>query len=185
LTNEGRGFPPDALILRFLNNNDTGERFASRHGVDMARLAATLLFTLPGLPLIYNGQEMAAEFEPYDEGPPLEWNDAHPLVNHYRKLAELRQRTDALRSRKLEVLTTTRDADVLAYLRPSETSDVLVLLNFSNRAVRVEGANAHSKTVLKRFSTSIDLLRGTRINAGKLSVGAKSALVLADQQNGN
>lgn len=182
LTNEGRGYPPDTLTLRFLNNNDTGERFAARHGEDTARVAATLLFTLPGVPLVYNGDEMAAHFEPYDEGPPLDWDDDHSLVEHYRKLAQIRKQTDALRSRDMELLATNRDADVLTFLRPAETGDVLVLLNFSNRAVSVQGTDAQSKKVVQRFSGSTDLLSGARMKGRGFLLGAKSALILVGQR---
>ena len=80
----------------------------------------------------------------------------------------------------MELLATNRDADVLAYLRPADSGEVLVLLNFSNRAVRVAGANARSKEVLQRFSTSTDLLSGARMKGRGFSVGAKSGLILTD-----
>ena len=90
LTNDDRGYPPDSLILRFINNNDTGERFATRFGADRARVAASLLMTLPGAPLVYNGDEIGAAFMPYDEGPPLQWRE-NALTEHYRRLIALRK----------------------------------------------------------------------------------------------
>lgn len=139
LTNGGTGYPPDTLILRFLNNNDTGTRFITRHGAGQARVAAALLFTVPGLPLVYNGDEVGAEFEPYDEGPPIEWRDAHGLLPLYTRLAELRRTVPALAGRALKLVATDQDADVLAYVRPGAApgQSLLVVLNFSPEPRRV------------------------------------------------
>ena len=89
-------------MLRFLNNNDTGQRFVTRYGIARTRLAAAMLLTVPGLPLIYNGDEVGAEFEPYDEGPPITWTDTHGLRGHYARLVALRREHPALRSQRLE-----------------------------------------------------------------------------------
>jgi glycosidase len=129
----------DALILRFLNNNDTGARFVTRYGVARTRLAATMLLTLPGLPLLYTGDEIGAEFEPYDEGPVLSWTDAHGLTEHYTRLLTLRRDHAVLRSERLEMLETSHPDTVLAYMRPGEQreDDIIVLLDYDPNSVRV------------------------------------------------
>lgn len=92
------------MVFRFLDNNDTGLRFIERYGAQRARLAAVLLLTLPGLPMIYTGQEVGARFEPYDEGPVLAWDDPHGLQEWYRRLVGLRTALASLRGRELELL---------------------------------------------------------------------------------
>jgi cyclomaltodextrinase len=153
LTNDGAGFAPDATILRFINNNDTGPRFVTRFGLPLAKLAATLLFTLPGVPLIYSGDEAGASFEPYDEGPPIAWNDGGELAMHYRELAAMRRRNATLRTNELQLLHTDKDEALLAYLRPAAPgyADVLVVLNFSAQPLIVRGADAAARKTLDRF----------------------------------
>jgi glycosidase len=150
-----------ALMFRFLNNNDTGERFVTRYGVARTRQAATMLLTLPGLPLLYTGDEVGAEFEPYDEGPVLSWTDAHGLRAHYRRLVALRRTHPALRSGRLEILETSAPERVLAYLRPGERpeDDIIVLLNYHREPVRAVLPAGSSQ----RTGTFLDLLSGDLI----------------------
>ena len=152
---------PGALVLRFLNNNDTGERFVTRYGIARTRLAATMLMTLPGLPLIYNGDEVGAEFEPYDEGPPIVWTDTHGLYGHYTGLVGIRREHPALRSQRLKVLETSYPDTVLAYLRPGEAreDDVIVLLNYGSQDVRA----ALPADVTRGTASFVDLLSGDAV----------------------
>lgn len=176
LTNEGRGYPADALILRFLNNNDTGERFISRFGEPLAKLAATLEFTVPGIPLVYNGDEVGAQFQPYAEGPPIEWNDRSDLAAHYRRLIEARRAAPALRSREMQLLRTNQDRSVLAFLRPagSPAEEVLVLLNFSDREVRVRAGDETTRQIFLRFARSRDVLHGEHVMARRAAFDLQS-----------
>ena len=50
LTDGGQGYHEEALVMRFLNNNDTGQRFVSTYGVDFYRTALAMLLTLQGCP---------------------------------------------------------------------------------------------------------------------------------------
>jgi cyclomaltodextrinase len=151
----------DALVFRFLNNNDTGERFVTRYGVERTRLAATMLLTLPGLPLLYTGDEVGAEFEPYDEGPVLSWTDAHDLDEHYPRLMDLRRDHPELRSESLGFLETSHADHVLAYLRPGDQAgdDIFVLLNYQPTAVRA----TLPASALRGTTSLVDLMSGDTI----------------------
>jgi glycosidase len=135
LTNRPEGFHPDALIFRFLNNNDTGERFITRHGEDITRVATALLLTLPGIPCIYTGDEYGLEFEPYQRLEPLTFEEQFPgLRDYHKKLIDLRKTLPSLHSRQFTIITP--DAvpqTVYSYIRYDESAEapVLVLLNFS------------------------------------------------------
>jgi cyclomaltodextrinase / maltogenic alpha-amylase / neopullulanase len=151
----------DALLFRFLNNNDTGERFVTRYGVERTRLAATMLLTLPGLPLLYTGDEVGAEFEPYDEGPVLSWTDAHDLDEHYARLMDLRRDHPELRSESLGFLETSHADHVLAYVWAGEKreDDIVVLLNYQPTAVRA----TLPASALRGTTSLVDLMSGDTI----------------------
>ena len=139
LTNGGEGYPRHTLLLRFIDNNDTGERFITRYGVGETRAAIELLFTLPGIPLIYDGDEVGAAFQPYDEGPPIRWRDPDGLTPLYAHMSRERRNVRALTSPGLRLLATDHDAEVLAYLRPGSGGETkaVVALNFGRAPVLV------------------------------------------------
>jgi glycosidase len=135
LTNRPEGYHPDALIMRFINNNDTGDRFITQHGEALTRVATALLMTLPGLPVVYTGDEIGAEFQPYTEPPPLTWEERFPgLRDYHKRLIHLRRNTPSLYSRQWQRLDTTLvPQTVFSYLRWGRPEDapVVVVLNFS------------------------------------------------------
>ena len=135
LTNRGNGYPRDAIVLRFLNNNDTGERFVDKHGVKLTRVASALQFTVPGLPLLFAGDEIGITYEPYSDLDPIPWEDRGGLREWYDGLIELRRTLPALSSREMRMLTSNWGS-VVAYVRPAVPggSPVLVVLNFSREA---------------------------------------------------
>lgn len=124
---------PGTPVFRFLNNNDTGTRFVTRHGPAYTRVAAALLLTLPGVPCLYTGEEVGAAYEPYGEPQPISWEDKEGLRDHYARLARLRHEEPALRSAGMEMLPA-EDAALLAYRRPGR-EPVTVVLNFTGRVL--------------------------------------------------
>lgn len=123
-------------VVRFLENNDTGARFITRHGVDVTRVAAGALLTLPGMPVLFTGQERGAAYLPYERGEPLDASDPHGLRSWYRRLIRLRRELPALRGEgytRAQVVP--GDGRVLAYLRRDARSGAvaLVVLRFDGR----------------------------------------------------
>jgi glycosidase len=142
LTNRPEGFHPDALILRFINNNDTGERFITRHGEGMARVATALVLTLPGIPLIYTGDEYGLEFEPYQALNPLNFRERSPgLRAYHQQLISLRKALPSLRSRLwTPVELNPVPQQVYGFVRYLEGQEqpVVVLLNFFEEPAELE-----------------------------------------------
>jgi cyclomaltodextrinase / maltogenic alpha-amylase / neopullulanase len=184
LTNDGAGRPPDTLIFRFMNNNDTGARFITRYGIGRTRVAAAMLLTLPGIPGIYTGDEVGAAFEPYAEGPPITWEDPHGLRPYYTRLISLRRAEPALRTRDLQLVETSHGETVLAYLRPGASPDesLLVLLNYGETPVRAALTRTDEVPAMLGSGQVIDLLSGETLtvspDAPILSLPAFGARVL-------
>jgi cyclomaltodextrinase / maltogenic alpha-amylase / neopullulanase len=185
ITNGGKGYSKDALILRFLNNNDTGVRFVDRHGPRITKVAATQQFTLPGIPALFAGDEIGASYEPYSDLDSIPWRDRHELRPHYERLIELRRSIPALVSAEVQVLETDRDG-VLAYLRPGAANEdpVLVVLNYGPKTrVRI-GLTPGLTALLPESATLDDVLNGGQdrlMRAGgaiSLSLRAESAAIL-------
>jgi cyclomaltodextrinase / maltogenic alpha-amylase / neopullulanase len=157
LTNGGDGYAPNARIMRFLNNNDTGARFVDQYGVGVTRVAATMEFTLPGVPEMFTGDEIGASYEPYSNLTPIQWKDPHHLEPLYRRLIELRHTIPALTSLDMNLLDSNTDS-VLAYVRPAvfgpgdpqlvrSPEPVLVILNYGDKTT----VKIHSSPALDAF----------------------------------
>lgn len=162
--------PEPGRVFRFLNNNDTGPRFLSRYGPETTRVAAAMLLTLPGLPLVYMGDEVGAAFEPYAEGPPLQWADPHGLADWYARLIRLRRAESALRAGGLRLLDDGPD-HVLAYLRAGPPgANVLIALNY--------GAAPAELRLGRLGDGAVDLLDGAPTPLDPVSVPAHGVRVL-------
>lgn len=179
----GEKTPPEQ-VTRFLNNNDTGERFITRHGAPATRVAAALLHTLPGLPLVYTGDEFGAEYEPYQDPPSLDFSkDPHQLRPLYKKLAELREEVPALHSGNFTELKA-NSASTCAFTRETKKDGALVLLNFGAKKQRVQVALSAAQA--KRFAGAqlVDAITGKPVQASwagsklTVEVGPSAPLIL-------
>jgi glycosidase len=131
------GAAPTAL--RFLENNDTGARFVTRHGADMTRAAAALLFTVPGVPCLFAGQERGVEYEPYTWHGSLPLGSRPGLRGWYAKLIALRRAHPALWRGAL-ARSGADHGPVVSFVRTDAPSgeSVLVMLNLQARPASAE-----------------------------------------------
>ena len=131
-------FPKDAYRMHFITNHDenswNGTEY-ERMG-DAASTFAVLSYTLPGMPLIYTGQEAAFNRRlKFFEKDSVDWGD-YPLSEFYQKLGQLRKENAALWSGteggKLKRVKTSDDESVYAFLRKKGNNAVLVIANLSD-----------------------------------------------------
>lgn len=167
LTNNEQGFHPDALIFRFLNNNDTGTRFITDQGEEMTRVATALLLTLPGLPCVYTGDEIGAWFRPYYDELPMSWNEQkYPgLRDYHKQLIALRHATPSLHSRQWQPIEVESRLEVYGYLRyvGQNAEPILVLLNFSDQQAEIQASLPESFAAFGAQGSLNDLLTGEQV----------------------
>jgi len=124
---------PNAHYFRFLENHDES-RIASLYPGDRGRAGAVMLMTVPGIPMIYAGQEVG---ETSRRGL-INWNraSADEYLNHYQRLTAIRKTFPAFSSNLIKTLYK-GPARVFAYLRPREDQNGIVAINFSSSSCQI------------------------------------------------
>jgi glycosidase len=129
---EGRarsGFPDHAAFMLYAENHDE-TRYIVECGDAAAKAAAGALFTLPGLPMLYGGQELGQR----GNRDPLAWDHAREEIRaHYDDLLALQDAHPGLHGdggiERLAYETHATD-DVVAFIRETDERRYVVLLNF-------------------------------------------------------
>lgn len=145
---EAARYPRGALRMRFSDNHDK-RRAISRFGESAALAASALMFTIDGVPMLYNGMEVGDAGESGSpalfERLPIYWDSGslRPwYAPFYANLISLRKAHTALTSGTLEWLHNSDEARVVTVLRHAEGESLLIAVNFSNRPFigQVQGA---------------------------------------------
>ncbi|MBV8035770.1 alpha-amylase family glycosyl hydrolase [Roseateles sp.] len=135
LAGQSAGYPAHAYRMRFTSNHD----FNSWHGSDAElygdahQALAVLAFTLPGMPLIYNGQESRlAKRLAFFEKDAIDWQ-GYELSDFYAGLAALKHGHPALAAGQYGAPVRLLDApaDVVAFERRQGSDVVRVAVNLS------------------------------------------------------
>ncbi len=138
--------PVGARLLRYTDNHDW-PRAVLQFGEHGALAASVLNFTLDGIPFLYNGQEIN------DPSPtswrhvvPLRWPGSSPEEKEdpanvteavYQHLFHLRTSEPAIAFGSVEWVNNSEPKSVLSFLRKSSGSEVLVIVNLSNRHLHI------------------------------------------------
>lgn len=142
--NERLQFPVGSLRMRFTTNHDKNawdSPAVTRLGLDGLKLATVLVNTIPGVPMIYTGEEVANDkklelFEKVE----VDWNRSREVGEIYKRLFHLRKENKALARGEMIRLTTQFDKDVYAFARVAGKDKIIVVLNFSDEP-RFTGVN--------------------------------------------
>ena len=133
-----RQFPKDALHMRISDDHDEA-RAVARYGLKGALATSALMFTLDGVPLIYNGMEVGDSTESGDpalfDKLTIFWNpkERPQLRSIYHDLIQLRKNSAALRGSNVEWLHNSDENKLVTFLRADDKDEFLVVINLSNR----------------------------------------------------
>lgn len=118
-------FPKNARPFRFLENQDE-QRFIEAFGIANTKTAAALLLTVPGVPMLYAGQEVGEETNRGN----IDWKDPNNLEYYYQRLISIRKQNSALTFGDFQNLTNTASTQVYSYLRTFSKNNVITNINF-------------------------------------------------------
>jgi len=141
-------YPDPYVIPTFIDNHDTA-RFLASGGLDAFRQALTLVFTIPGLPIIYQGTEQAmtvARPALYGDGGALAGSGRFDTQSEpfglIRNLITMRRGNRVFTRGGMDVLAgDDLGAGLLAYRRDYEGEHILVLMNTADHTTLVNRLN--------------------------------------------
>ncbi len=123
---------------------EVGNYFSVKRGM----LAAGLVLTAPGIPMLFQGQELLADGY-FDDGDPIDWSREqryNGLLTFFCDLIRLRRNLEGksrgLTSQNCEIIHLNNTDKVLAYIRYDQmvsNDAVVVVLNFSNKPMENYG----------------------------------------------
>ncbi len=113
VTNYGVSYPDYHFPFRFMENHDE-TRYISFNTPQQTRLASSLLLTIPGVPMLYAGQEVGTT----SQRGTIRWDyDPENMYPHYRKLVQARRNLPALRTDNVMRLDNSAASQVYSYAR--------------------------------------------------------------------
>ncbi|UCF65166.1 MAG: alpha-galactosidase [bacterium] len=128
-------YPRNHLRLRFLENHDQ-KRSMEIFGAQAIEAYASLLFTLPGLPLLYAGQELGEIEKPsLFEKSTIHWLQGDSaLLTMYQELIHLRKSNPSLTQGSfMQLPVASLSGSVGAFVRWEDSSAALILSNLRNK----------------------------------------------------
>ncbi|QDU70590.1 alpha-amylase family glycosyl hydrolase [Mucisphaera calidilacus] len=162
LRKDARRVTADGFRLNFTTNHDTNAwegTTAERMG-DGLEAFTVATFTIPGMPMIYNGQEAGMNKRlDFFHRDPIDWQP-HPMADLYRQLTRLKRTSPALRHGSdratIHILEEATTTSVLTYERRGDTQTLRVTLNLSDRpqTVRPPATAPTQDTILSKGCTA-------------------------------
>lgn len=162
LASQEKDYPRDSYLMNMITNHDLN----SWEGTEQERLGnladafAVLSYTLPGMPLIYTGQETGLNraFEFFKKDVPPVWEPRNRYFEFYRKLNHLKHTQPALQAGVAGgdmVRYPTESDDLYIFSRSVDNTTVYVFVNLGSSPADViykSGAPAGNSTTVNFFT---------------------------------
>ncbi len=138
-TRDAAQYERGALRMRFSDNHDQNRAIA-RFGEPAALAASALMFTLDGVPLLYDGMEVGDTAESgapaLFEKVPILWSVAErrpQFPRFYQQIIALRSAHPALRDGALAWVHNSDENRIVSFMRHSTNETLLVAINLSSQ----------------------------------------------------
>lgn len=137
-------YPKNTIKLNFITNHDEN----SWNGAEFERMGesfktfAALSFVIPGIPLIYSGQEVGLNKRlKFFEKDDIIWTDSLSLTPFYKKLVELKKTSSVLavgdNGADILRIKSSNDSCVFSFLRKNETEKLFSIFNLSDKDLKI------------------------------------------------
>lgn len=149
--------PGDGKRMRFTTNHDETMWDATPpelfDGIEGSKAAFVLASTMPGAPLVYNGQELGvADTVSFFARTPYDWDQSASITEFYQNHLSLYRDSEALQDGDLEVLTPDAE-DVLVYARSTDDEELLLAVNVRDEETTVEVPSDYTDATLVHATT--------------------------------
>lgn len=128
-------YPQNSMHMIFTENHDK-KRTTDFFGKEKAITAAILNLSLPGVPMIYDGQEVGEEKTPsLFHKNTIKWNYKNNYYQFYKKYIEIRQNDEAFSIGDFDLVDNTEPEKILSFIRKSKNSTVLIVANVTDKKI--------------------------------------------------
>ncbi len=145
-------YPKGALKMNFLDNHDENSwgRVMADHFGETLYPFLTMVFTLPGIPMIYSGQESKIDHQlKFFDKDTIEWNDFSDS-QFYQNLTMLRKNHSTFWSNNSNLkFLDNLPKGLIGYKRWDENSEVNAIFNFSKERVEIKTEFDRGKIIFK------------------------------------
>jgi glycosidase len=167
-TGGGKKFGAEVYRMSFTSNHDenswNGTEFERLKSIEAVRCMGVLAATVPGMLLIYNGQEdsLTRRLKFFDKDY-IGWGH-YPLAAYYKTLIDLKHRNPALWNGiyggELKRIKTSQDDAIFAFSRSKDGHNVVVMCNLSKEShdfmIEVPGVKGKMSEIFSLEETELD-----------------------------
>ncbi len=130
---EAAEYPAGSLRMRFKSNHDENAWDApavEKWGPTGAKAVGVLVTTMPGVPLLYNGDEVGNPLRlELFEKIPIDWDRGEEYREFYTQLFELYNTSISFRRGNFLRIGTTKESEVYSFIRTYDDDHKLVFIN--------------------------------------------------------